>query len=425
MVRADGGAWQSYARPIHVSGDGSHTIDYYATDAAGNTEMTRSSSIAIDSIPPTSSAAINGTLLSNGSYRAPVTITLTGTDATSGLQSILYRIDGGALWSYTVPFRVGGSGSHTLEYYATDKAGNKEGSHLLPIPLESSGAIGGPHPLPVSFLTTSGTAGKNGWYVSDVYLTFSSSSPAGSPTSVAYRLDGNPWTYYAGPVRVADGRHTLDYQAIDADGYQEPLHSMGLNVDATPLTIAQTSPAGGTMAGDGTIVWSGSDSASGLVTYEVSVDGGAYVSIGTATSFAQAWTAGSHVVIVRATDEAGSQATKAISFRVEGAGSPTSPGGLYPFQSMNPSFYRSLGFIVAIISLLLFYGVKEEHLARRKRRTGRKPKRSASKVPPAAPPKSEEPPSSSNAVGPAGPHEDQVVEERIQSGDGDPERPGE
>jgi hypothetical protein len=230
---------------------------------------------------------------------------------------------------------------------------------------------------------------------------------------------------YSGPVRIADGRHTLDYQAIDADGYQEPLHSMGLNVDATPPSIVQTSPAGGTIAADGSVAWSGSDSASGILTYEVSVDGSDYVSVGTATTFTQVWSAGSHVVIVRATDEAGIQATKAISFRVEGGGSPNSPGGLPLFQSMNASSYRSLGFIVAIISLLLFYGLKEEHRAWRKGRTARKHKRSATKVPPVTPPKSEEPPSSSNAVDAAGPHEDQVIEERIQSGEGDPERSSE
>jgi hypothetical protein len=92
---------------------------------------------------------------------------------------------------------------------------------------------------------------------------------------------------------------------------------------------------------------------------------------------------------------------------------------------MNASSYRSLGFIVAIISLLLFYGLKEEHRAWRKGRTARKHKRSATKVPPVTPPKSEEPPSSSNAVDAAGPHEDQVIEERIQSGEGDPERSSE
>ena len=59
------------------------------------------------------------------------------------------------------------------------------------------------------------------------------------------------------------------------------------------------------------------------------------------------------------------------------------------------------------------------------RRTGRKPRGSTPKVPPVPPPTSEEPAGLSTAVGSAaGPHEDQIVEERIPRRDGDPERPG-
>jgi hypothetical protein len=416
-VRLDGGAWQSYAGRIHVSGDGVHTVDFYATDFAGNTEITRSVKVSIDSTPPTSAAAIDGTFTSNGSYRSPVTVTLSGTDATSGVYSILYRIDGGAQWTYTAPFRVGGSGPHTLEYAAVDWAGNKEASHLLSIPLES-----GPHPLPVSVLMTSGTAGKNGWYVSDVYVNLSGWSAIGSPTSVARRLDGGSWSRYAAPVWVVDGRHTLEYQAIDADGYQEPMHSMVLNVDATPPSIVQTSPD--TIGLGGIVAWSVSDSASGIISYEVSVDGDAYVSIGTATTVTQAWSAGTHVVIVRATNGAGNQATKSISFRVDSTVTP-GLGGLPQFQWINASFYRSVGFVTAIISLLLFYGLKEEYHKRGKRRTGRKRRKSVSTGSPVPPPTSEEPAGLSTAVGSAPvPHEDQIVEERIQGGDGDPERSG-
>jgi hypothetical protein len=347
---------------------------------------------------------------------------LSGTDVTSGVYSILYRIDGGAQWTYTAPFRVGGSGPHTLEYSAVDWAGNKEASHLLSIPLESTGSVGGPHPLPVSILSTSGTAGKNGWYVSDVYVSLNGWSAIGSPTSVARRLDGGPWSRYAVPIRVVDGRHTLDYQAIDADGYQEPMHSIVLNVDATPPSIVQTSPD--TIGLGGIVAWSVSDSASGIISYEVSVDGDAYVSIGTATTVTQAWSAGAHVVIVRATNGAGNQATKSISFRVDSTVTP-GLGGLPQFQWINASFYRSVGFVTAIISLLLFYGLNEEYRKRRKRRTGRENRKSASKGPPVPPPTSEEPAGLSTAVGSAfGPHEDQIIEERIQRGDWDPERSG-
>src|SRR2546430_17586377 len=40
QVRTDGGAWQVYTSPVTVAGDGTHTVDYYATDVAGNIEST-------------------------------------------------------------------------------------------------------------------------------------------------------------------------------------------------------------------------------------------------------------------------------------------------------------------------------------------------------------------------------------------------
>jgi hypothetical protein len=414
-VRVDGGAWQSYTSRIRVAGDGVHTVDFYATDFAGNKEMIRSVKASIDSTPPTSTAAIDGTITAGGSYRSPVTVSLSGTDATSGVQSIQYRIDGGAQYVYTGPFKVGGSGPHTLEYSATDWAGNKEGPHLLSIPLETSG-VG--HPLPASALITRGTVGTNGWYVSDVYVIMSGSSAIGSPTSVAYRLDGGAWNRFTAPVLLVSGRHTLDYQAIDADGYQESMRSVGLNVDATPPSIVQTIPAGETIRPDGTIAWSGSDSVSGIVDYEVSVDGGAYQSVGKATTVRGPWSVGSHVVIVRATNAAGIQATQPISFRVEVSGIFDPPGMLPMSQTMNASFYRSVGFVTAIISLLLFYGLREEYRKPRRRRTPRKRRGSAPEEIPLPPPLPEEPEDLAAYDFELRLLEDQIVEVRIPHGDG-------
>src|SRR5207247_1068169 len=86
-------------------------------------------------LPPASPASLSqiaGTP-AGGGYLSPATVTLTASDATSGVQSISYRVDGGAQWTYSAPFRVAGNGTHVVEYHAIDQAGNSEAVHTLSI----------------------------------------------------------------------------------------------------------------------------------------------------------------------------------------------------------------------------------------------------------------------------------------------------
>jgi hypothetical protein len=122
--RVDGGSWTSYTAPFTVSGDGSHTVDYFAVDNAGWTETVRTASVSIDTAPPATSAALSGTTGTNGWWRSSVVVTLTPTDGASGVASTSYRIDGGAWQTYTAPFVVSGDGGHVVAYASTDRAGN-------------------------------------------------------------------------------------------------------------------------------------------------------------------------------------------------------------------------------------------------------------------------------------------------------------
>src|SRR5207245_1016740 len=85
--RTDGGAWQLYAKPVAVSAEGSHSIEYYATDLAGNNESSHTATFHIDTVAPVTLAQVAGTLAGDGSYVSSVTVTLTASDATSGVQS--------------------------------------------------------------------------------------------------------------------------------------------------------------------------------------------------------------------------------------------------------------------------------------------------------------------------------------------------
>src|SRR3989454_791222 len=322
--RTDGGTWQLYRNPITVQGDGFHTIDYYATDLAGNNETARTTSFQIDTVGPVSSAQVSGTLANDGSYLSPVTVTLTSSGATSGVQSEQYRIDRGPWTAYSAPFTIGGNGTHVVDYFATDVAGNSE-----TVRSQSIWITGDLHPLPVSTLSSAGTAGASGWYVSSVTVTLEATSGSGSAVSIAYRLDGNAWATYANPIVLLDGRHVLEYQASDAQGYSEPAKSAAINVDSTPPSLVANSPSD-PLAPDGSISWSGSDSGSGIARYEVAIDGSAFASVGLQTTLTRTWTVGTHVVSVRAYVAAGNMKSAVVQFNVASNPTPAGPPGAPP-----------------------------------------------------------------------------------------------
>src|SRR5437667_9161989 len=74
-VRWDGGTWEDYTAPIHISGDGSYTFEYYATDFAGNNETIHSVPFMIDTVRPVSTVRVDGTP-GPGGYLSPAIVTL-------------------------------------------------------------------------------------------------------------------------------------------------------------------------------------------------------------------------------------------------------------------------------------------------------------------------------------------------------------
>src|SRR5438445_672986 len=108
-----------------------------------------------------------------------------------------------------------------------------------------------------------------------------------------------------------------------------PPNTESIEVDLPPPTlggspsVVQTTP-------DVTISWTGSDLASGIARYEMSIDGGPTQSVGMTTTLSRRWSDGDHTVRVTAYDAAGNQHATVINFRV----SPGSPGVFGVFQTL-------------------------------------------------------------------------------------------
>src|SRR2546422_2821258 len=128
-----------------------------------------------------------------------------------------------------------------------------------------------------------------------------------------------------------------------------PISTVRIPIDRTPpdLTVDPL-PALVTHSGV-TVTWTGSDGTSGIRGYEISVDGGPFGSVGTATSRQLILADGDHSIRIRATDNAGHNVTASVVVRVDtNVFSFSGPYGGAPTVA--------LPIIIAAIGLVLFLG---------------------------------------------------------------------
>ena len=127
----NGGAAVEYTedtKVITLTTEGEVKIVVTAVDAAGNT-ATKEFTVKLDSVKPEVNAVVTGGDVATGTG---YTITITGTDATSGIAKIFYMIDGGDKKEYTAPFELPLSeDAYEIAYYAVDNAGNETDVKLV------------------------------------------------------------------------------------------------------------------------------------------------------------------------------------------------------------------------------------------------------------------------------------------------------
>jgi len=112
--RIGDGAWQTYQGPIELP-EGTSTLQFSSVDVQGHAEVVRTlDPIRVDLTAPAVSATADA---------GARTITVTAEDATSGVASIEFSLDGGESWQpYAEPIAAGPDGISVLAR-ATDAAG--------------------------------------------------------------------------------------------------------------------------------------------------------------------------------------------------------------------------------------------------------------------------------------------------------------
>ncbi|MFG2404521.1 OmpL47-type beta-barrel domain-containing protein [Streptomyces brevispora] len=145
------GAWQSYTGPVMVHEVGAQKVRYRATDKAGNAAAEKAVDFTVvepptqDTTPPETSAKVAGDKNSDGAYLTSAKVTVTATDAGSGVDKIEYSLDGGPYLAYSGTVIVDRVGYHTVAHRATDKAGNTSEAKRVAFTVAQSGGVPAPN----------------------------------------------------------------------------------------------------------------------------------------------------------------------------------------------------------------------------------------------------------------------------------------
>ncbi|XNR88291.1 DUF1080 domain-containing protein [Streptomyces sp. R-74717] len=149
-IGADG-AWQPYTAPVMVHETGTHQVRYRATDKAGNAAAEKSVDFTVvapptqDKTPPETSAEVEGDKNSDNAYITSAKVTVTATDAESGVDKVEYSLDGGPYLAYTTTVIVDRVGYHTVAHRATDRAGNTSVAKQVSFTVAESGGVPAPN----------------------------------------------------------------------------------------------------------------------------------------------------------------------------------------------------------------------------------------------------------------------------------------
>ena len=307
LCSLDGGAFAPCTSPVSFTGigEGAHSFEVKAIDAAGNTETAGASySWTVDLTAPETTIDSSIEAVNN---RASVEIAFSGTDA-NGVASFACSTDGGSYFACTSPFTWSplGEGSHTFRVKSTDAAGNTDVT-------AAELSWGTDTTPPETSLTAKPESLVNTGTASFEFSATDTSAIGGFVCSV----DGGAYVPCTSPFEVAglgDGDHTFSVKATDAAGNLEATpESWSWTVDTTaPTSSFGVTPDAVTRDTSATFTFSATD-ASSIDGFVCSTDGGSFAPC-TSPMDLSGLGEGAHSLRVKATDVAGNTETSAVEF---------------------------------------------------------------------------------------------------------------
>jgi hypothetical protein len=202
LVSLDGVTW---VPSLTLSADGVYIVQARVTDNAGNV-TTVSQTIPIDRTPPVIGIPVlTGTTGLAGWYTSSVGISVSATDAMSGVASIQYSVDGGA-WQTTAPTLL--DGVHSVQVRVTDNAGNSSST-------SASANLDATPPVSTFISPAEGSTTRvSGNQV--IHMTGSTSDPTSGISGAEISLDGGT-TWQSLPLSTG-GAWSVDWNSLRGNG---------------------------------------------------------------------------------------------------------------------------------------------------------------------------------------------------------------
>ena len=281
-------------------------------------------------------------------------ITLTATDDISGVAEIYYKINGKPTQTVAVdgqPMITSESASNMLEFWSIDNAGNEETHHILGgIKLDKTVPTG-------SVIINDGDTYANAYAVShSATLTLTAADVTSGVFQVRLSDDGlwdtEAWVTASitktWALPTGDGTKTVYYQVKDNAGLISSAYSDTIILDTKSPTVSMTYPVSGFRSSTVTVTWIGSDETSGISNYEIRLDGGEWVDVGTDTSYTFTGVAdGTHEFHFAAIDTAGNIVERPYVFVVDTS----------PLQGPGYTEEAVLAAVFVIVVLAIAYAV--------------------------------------------------------------------
>jgi len=247
-VQVDGVGWTTYTGPFTLSGEGSHTVEFYSEDNVGNMEAANLAVPVLDETPPATTVTFGqpqhsaGALWITGS--TPVTLAAVDGPATAvGVDRTLYRVWDGAAWTAWLPFvsplAFSAEATYALEASSIDVLGNAETAFATAFRVDDT---------PPAVLVDAGDpiiAGAPPWVAAATPVSVGAVDGGAFPVGLAlveyrvWRGAWGPWTPGPAtfPFGAVDGLVHIEAVAEDLLGNRAPVWNDSFRVDDTPPAV--------------------------------------------------------------------------------------------------------------------------------------------------------------------------------------------